>query len=528
MKRSLLISACICIIFTLFPSCENETLIENENTNVENEETPIVSEYVDLGLSVNWATCNIGALKPEEYGDLFAWGENETKTVYHWLNYKWYNSGTLSKYFSSDYEYMFTLDLEDDVAHNKWGNNWRMPTSLEFQELKDNCDWELITEDSLIGYRITSKVPGYTDQSIFLPALKPQNPYQLNYFYANYWTSNGLGENAKKLDYSSSNSAPNIFHEKRYMGCAVRPVRKSEKWEGITSIKMSRDSITLLKDYRYFTMSVCVYKDSIPYNYFPISWSIDNTDVVSIRGYEGGYDITDGDIFLDIKSEGTATITAYCMGLSAKCVVTVKRVVSEYVDLGLSVKWATCNIGSTTPYDEGFTFQWGDTTNKSSGSWSTYKYCKNSSGNQLTKYCYNSDYGYNGFTDNKTVLDLSDDAAYCSWGEKWRIPTKEEFLELLCNCSWALIKEDIYDSYGNKSGTKMGFVVTSSIPGYTDKSIFLPVSFYGTYYWTNSLADSMYPPTNAWCLRALGRDMISLDIRSNERYKASCIRPVCP
>ena len=103
--------------------------------------------YVDLGLPSGtlWATCNVGAYTPEGRGEYFAWGETETKDSYSWSNYKWcygtYDS--MNKYFSN-YGYATvdnkeTLDLEDDAAYVNWGEDWRMPTSEEMEELYSNC-----------------------------------------------------------------------------------------------------------------------------------------------------------------------------------------------------------------------------------------------------------------------------------------------------------------------------------------------------------------------------------------------------
>ena len=140
---------------------------------------PGVYEYVDLGLSVKWATCNVGATKPEEYGDYFAWGEIEPKTYYSWSTYKWCKGSyyTMTKYCNkSDYgkngftDTKTTLDLEDDVAHVKWGGSWRMPTKAEQDELRSNCTWTWTTMNGINGYLVTSNREGYTDRSIFLPA----------------------------------------------------------------------------------------------------------------------------------------------------------------------------------------------------------------------------------------------------------------------------------------------------------------------------------------------------------------------
>ena len=111
----------------------------------------------------------------------------------------------------------------------------------------------------------------------------------------------------------------------------------------------------------------------------------------------------------------------------------------EYVDLGLpsGLLWATCNVGADTPEDYGDYFAWGETQPKNTYNWSTYQYC-NGSINTLTKYCNNSGYGYNGFTDNLTTLLPEDDAATANWGSDWRMPTEAEWQELLDNttCTW--------------------------------------------------------------------------------------------
>ena len=135
-------------------------------------------EYVDLGLSVKWATCNVGADKPEDYGDYYAWGETEPKDFYFWSTYKYCDASykTLTKYTDSACgkdgfsDNKSVLDPEDDVAHVKWGGNWRIPTKDELEELRTKCTWTSTTLNGVKGYSVTSNVDGYTDRSIFLPA----------------------------------------------------------------------------------------------------------------------------------------------------------------------------------------------------------------------------------------------------------------------------------------------------------------------------------------------------------------------
>lgn len=106
-----------------------------------------------------------------------------------------------------------------------------------------------------------------------------------------------------------------------------------------------------------------------------------------------------------------------------------------YVDLGLpsGLLWATCNVGANAPEEYGDYFAWGETEPKSVYNWSTYQYCNNGYLLWLTKYCNNSQYGYNGYSDNLTTLLTEDDAATANWGGIWRMPTDEEWLELYQN-----------------------------------------------------------------------------------------------
>ena len=145
---------------------DSEPNIPDPNPNTGNH------EYVDLGLSVKWATCNVGASKPEEYGDYFAWGETQPKTIYDWSTYKWcYGSKTtLTKYCTnSDYgtiDNKTILNKLDDAAYVNRGGSWRMPTDAEWSELLEQCTWTWTTQNGNYAYKVTSKKNG---NSIFLP-----------------------------------------------------------------------------------------------------------------------------------------------------------------------------------------------------------------------------------------------------------------------------------------------------------------------------------------------------------------------
>ena len=190
--------------------------------------------WVDLGLSVKWATCNVGANKPEEYGDYFAWGETEPKSTYSWNTYKWCRGsyGTLTKYCTSSshgsVDNKTTLDLSDDAARANWGGSWRMPTDAELTELREQCTWIWTTQNGIYGYKVTSKKSGYTNKSIFLPAAGCHNVSSLNNAGSSgcYWSSSlytGSPYDAYDLDFNSSHVGwSNYYH--RYCGQSVRPV----------------------------------------------------------------------------------------------------------------------------------------------------------------------------------------------------------------------------------------------------------------------------------------------------------------
>ena len=190
-------------------------------------------EWVDLGLSVCWATMNVGASSPSDYGDYYAWGETTTKSDYSWSTYK-YRKGDydkLTKYCTeSGYgtvDNRKELDSDDDVAHVKWGGNWRMPTYEELKELKEKCDWKWTTQDDHAGYKVT----GPNGNSIFLPAAgyrDDSSRYSAG-SGGGYWSRTLYSDypyDAWYLSFYSSGIGTNGNY--RYIGQSVRPVRFSE------------------------------------------------------------------------------------------------------------------------------------------------------------------------------------------------------------------------------------------------------------------------------------------------------------
>lgn len=199
-------------------------------------------DYVDLGLpsGLLWATCNVGASEPEDYGDYFAWGETQIKDVYIWNNYQYYNGigsygyGYLTKYspvstwgYNGFTDNLTSLLPEDDAASANWGNDWRMPTYDEWKELFLNTNQIWTTQNGINGKLIT----GSNGNSLFLPATGYKTDELVDVGIVGYYWSSSLCMDFpqqawfKSISTSSgSGMSVGVFRES---GLSVRPVRSS-------------------------------------------------------------------------------------------------------------------------------------------------------------------------------------------------------------------------------------------------------------------------------------------------------------
>ena len=201
-----------------------ESFYNREEHVIRNKDSIIIAakeqskQAVDLGLSVKWATWNIGAEKPEDCGNYYAWGETSTKKTY------------ANNYFDRDYSKynrnrLTVLDSYDDAAHSRWGGGWRIPTKEEIQELVDKCNWKWTRMNGVLGYLITAPVP-YIN-SIFLPVTGMRLDTRLLYSdtSAYYWSSSlstSSNEMAWQLYFKSNDI--NVVPLNRSVGRVIRPV----------------------------------------------------------------------------------------------------------------------------------------------------------------------------------------------------------------------------------------------------------------------------------------------------------------
>ena len=485
-------------------------------------------EWVDLGLPSGtlWATCNIGANSPEEYGDYFAWGETETKENYDWSTYKYCNGSqsTLTKYCYKSYngynnftDTLTVLQPEDDAATVLWGSEWQMPSKAQIKELynSDYTSIERIAMNGIDGIKVTSWSNG---KSIFLPATgcRFDTGFDVVGSYGLYW-SRSLSTFDPRDAYGLSYDPNQVYWDHvglRCSGRCIRPVRiqKTPPARPVTEIVLSETSLTLQVDEtKTITATVLPEDASNP----AMTWNSSKRSVATV----------------DHTGKVTAVGKGFCIitckatdgsGVKAECAVTIEH---EWVDLGLpsGTLWATCNIGADSPEEYGDYFAWGETETKEYYSWWYYKWMskKDDSWTQINKYTiddgqtdgcwYDADGTFIG--DGLAELLPEDDAATVNWGYNWQMPSIDQMNELI-NSDYTTA------SYTTQNDVK-GCLITSNSNG---NSIFLPAAGEPAYagslgcYWSRSVhpatsrcAYTLYfwgnPRTDRFSSRSYGRSV---------------------
>lgn len=287
---------------------KNGTKVEFSSENVEyvdftekpSDPTLTPGDYVDLGLSVKWATCNLGASKPSEYGNYYAWGETSPKASYSESNYAYYDRSTESlKGIPSKIE-----GTEYDAATVNLGSKWRMPSRTEMNELVNNCTWTKSELDGVVGYFVTGK----NGNSIFLPA-----GGCINGTYAfekgsnlDYWTSiyYGIGLSGNPLAYillGKEVSTQDVF-----WGRNIRPVYSPINSDGIQNIT---DYVTVSRTGQGTTVTGSG-------TYYTVTFSIKNSStetihLVSLAGVSIDRDLEAGATYSTTLQGSTTYIQNY-------------------------------------------------------------------------------------------------------------------------------------------------------------------------------------------------------------------------
>ena len=527
-------------------------------------------EYVDLGLSVMWATCNVGAENTEDSGDLYAWGEIETRedkiTSFTWENYKWYcnNDGNI---YITKYNYDPTkgivdnkviLDPEDDVAHVKWGGGWRMPTKKDRDELYEKCQQKV---DDAFNVIFKSS----NGNSLFLPAVPIIDPEtERRFTWAYYWTSS---LDADAIDYTPY-PYDAITIEGRYNRSKAGVVRPVIDAQDISQYDVNKDGAVDVADITAIAQHILndpIDPDTIPdedvikkcdaYNITDSSASIrvpvhipEGTTAIDVNLSYSDSDSPSQDdkrqmnTHADVK-EGMDTVftfdlkdldkdKTYDFSVSATTYPNMKDYSGEPqsfstpkdgqgVDLGLPSgnQWANGNLGNSAGVgggiggggtggggtggggtggggtggnvgDAGDKYSWGETKPKDDFSQDNYS-------------LYDDENGYKDIGND--IGGTPYDAAQSALQDGWRMPSADDFKELLDNCTTEWMNVDgVY-----------GCMITGS----NGNSMFFPYGD-GSGYWTSTGTGE----SNATSLSFSGDDASLND--NTPRYDGCYVRPI--
>lgn len=229
MKRFATVLLVLCAVLLVNAQSKHTVYVwvDGAKTTIENVDSltftePVIPQYVDLGLSVKWALCNLGAAKPDEVGDYYAWGETESKDSYYKSGYKYHDGTEYTKYYEDDG--LTVLEACDDAATVKLGGDWRTPTYDEMEELFDNCTWTWTTDKDVAGYTVTSNING---NSIFMPAAGDFYEDEVYMVGDNgeYWTSESPVK--KTVSYYMvffRKGGKKLGTTDRFVGLPIRPV----------------------------------------------------------------------------------------------------------------------------------------------------------------------------------------------------------------------------------------------------------------------------------------------------------------
>jgi hypothetical protein len=408
-------------------------------------------DAIDLGLSVRWASCNVGAASPEEYGGYYGWADpTGLKTSTNVDDYP--SANPPSRISGTEY----------DIARAKWGGTWRMPTQAEQQELIDSCTWAWTTQNGQNGYKVTGK----NGNSIFLPAAGLRNGTDMHYVGTGgyYWSGTLNWSDVNRAYYSYFGSDyHNVGAYDRSYGFSVRPVLISAITDSASNI--AQISVTLTGT----VIGTTAPHDTISCGMFYSTQSAGVKNGNKIASNSSG----DGTFSLSLNGLLVSTTYYYCAYLMIDSTYYYGEVKSfttkayeNSVDLGLSVKWASCNVGATTPEEYGGYYGWADPTG--------------------TKTSANLD-DYPSANPPSEISGTEYDIARAKWGGNWRLPTQAEVQELISSCTWTWI-------------TTPNGVNGMKVTGTNGNSIFLPAAGFRRYtglavgmegrYWSGTLDNS--------------------------------------
>lgn len=463
--------------------------------------SPLVLRPVDLGLSVKWANANFGvgdnnSIDSTLVGYLVGWGDVTGRNYSQDLKY--FPTKTAPTSIVADTRY--------DIVTKSWGGDWRLPTKKEIEALVDSCKWEKQEK----GFLVT----GPNGNKIFLPFTGKRigAAEATNTTEGYYWSGEVSDYNAKAYNlYLGDTEA--VDSVERYIGLAVRPVYGKYK-PGVQLVESSISNITRSSASLYMKIT----GDFVYATKAGVRWGL-STDALTSSSEQ---DISSsGEMAFNLTDLTENTTYYYVMYAiydgkevilgSGSFTTLAKYPVANKVDLGLSVMWATWNVGATSELETGGYYGWGDATGDLLNNFNDYYF---GTGNTASSISGNASY----------------DIATANWKDKWRLPTREE-MEELNSLTW--------EHTSDYEGTGLtGYIVTGKkLSDGTQNKIFFPAAGYWAASSTGSTTGTAYSTQTAmyWTAdydltndRAYYVTLLPENVTAGRTYRAThiLVRPV--
>lgn len=433
-------------------SCQKDEEITPEPKPEPEPEKPVVryaeyettDDYVDFGVgNFMIATKNLGAKRPEDPGYFFAWGETEPKEVYSLETYKLQGS----KLYYKD---KGLLQAQDDAATVILGEGWRLPTVDEVKLLEDTYT----TDDNCCRMRVTvsNGVFGFTligpnGNSVFFPSTGRMQGTELITWDndTKMWCKDCSKGSTLKVFTISKIDVTTYWAVARYEGLPIRPVKERPAAPDTVYLKLNvldrniaeaQKLLSTTKPEEYSTESYQALDNRCQRAIAMREYAVEN-DGQKQHSYLGNINKVNREL-QDSIDHASHFLRMAIVELDPL----PKASDIKAVDLGLSVRWASANIGARTEAENGYFIAWGELTPKQGRyEWETYKWCTNvyegdRDYSKFSKYVIDSKWGE---VDGKTRLDLDDDAAHAFMGGDWRMPTPDEFQELVDKCTFEVV-----------------------------------------------------------------------------------------
>ena len=447
MKKILM---CLSLMMCMMTSCQKDEDVneepkpEPEKPAIKYAEYETTDDYVDLGVgNFMIATKNLGAKRPEDTGDFFAWGETEPKEDYSWDTYKLQTSTTYYIYYKDN----GLLQPQDDAATVMLGEGWRLPTVEEVKLMEDTnttdeacCRMRPTVRNGVFGFMLI----GRNGNSVFFPSTGRMQGSELITWDndTKMWCKDCAKSKALKVFTISQIDVTTYYSVDRSDGLPIRPVKERGAAPDTVYLKLNVLDRNIAEAQRLLSTVNSAEYSAESYQTLESKYQ----RAVAMRAYAVENDGQKNNSYLGVinkvnrELQDSIDYASHFLALALFELSPLPKASDiKAVDLGLSVRWASANLGARTETEYGYFYAWGEVAPKQTRyDWENYKFCKqvyddNRDYSKFSKYVTDSRWGE---VDGKTRLDLEDDAAHEFMGGDWRMPTPEEFQELVDNCTF--------------------------------------------------------------------------------------------